>query len=155
MMVAAALALAAAGVGQVDGAQCGSAGRPAVLVHVAGLKAGRGRVRVQAYGPDPRTFLEKGRYVRRVEANANGRTSMDVCVPLPRAGRYAIAVRHDANASGKSDWNDGGGFSRNPKLSLVKLKPDFDSAAITVGDGPVRTRVVMNYRRGLSIGPVA
>jgi uncharacterized protein (DUF2141 family) len=154
MMMAAALALATASASQSDGSSCGSAHRPAVLVHVAGLKPGGGVVRVQAYGPDPRTFLEKGRYVKRVETPQNGRSSVDVCVALPRAGRYAIAVRHDANRSGKSDWNDGGGFSRNPKLSLMKLKPSFESAVIAVPDGQIRTRVVMNYRRGLSIGPL-
>jgi len=51
-----------------------------------------------------------------------------------------------------SDWNDGGGFSRNPKLSLMG-KPTFGETAIAVS-GRERTSVVMNYRSGLSVRPV-
>ncbi|WP_375419672.1 DUF2141 domain-containing protein [uncultured Sphingomonas sp.] len=79
---------------------------------------------------------------------------MDVCLVLPSAGRYAIAARHDANASGKSDWNDGGAFSRNPKLSLLRMRPRFQDVVIDVPNGGSRIRMVMNYRHGLSIGPV-
>ncbi|HEX8556116.1 MAG TPA: DUF2141 domain-containing protein [Sphingomonas sp.] len=136
-----------------DAAACSDAQASAVLVQVGGLRNGQGTVRVQAYGPDPATFLAKGRWVRRVEVPLNGRRAVDVCLRLPATGRYAVAVRHDANASGKSDWSDGGGFSRNPKLSLLRLKPKFEQSAIAVGRGVTRVGVVMNYRHGLSIGP--
>jgi hypothetical protein len=66
-----------------------------------------------------------------------------------------VAVRHDADANGKSGWNDGGGFSRNPKISLIDLKPTLNEVAIPVGNGVRPVNVVLNYRRGLSIGPVA
>jgi uncharacterized protein (DUF2141 family) len=52
------------------------------------------------------------------------------------------------------DWSDGGGFSRNPKISLMRLKPSFSNVAIPVGNGVKPVNVVLNYRRGLSIGPV-
>jgi hypothetical protein len=55
----------------------------------------------------------------------------------------------------KGDWSDGGGFSRNPKLSLLKLKPSFNQVAVPVGNGVKSVNVVLNYRQGLSIGPVA
>lgn len=133
---------------------CGSAHEPAVLVHVKGLKSGSGRVRVQAYGADAAAFLKKGRWIKRVEAEPAGRRALDVCLPLPAPGRYAIAVRHDANGNGSSDWNDGGGFSRNPRLSLLHMKPAFADVVIAVPPGPAtRVEIVMLYRQGLSIGP--
>lgn len=113
-----------------------------------------GHLRVQAYGADPALFLKKGKWVRRVDVPITGRSSAQVCLALPSAGRFAIAVRHDANANRKSDWNDGGGFSRNPKLSLLRLRPAFEDVAIAVPRGTLHLRVIVNYRRGLSIGPV-
>jgi uncharacterized protein (DUF2141 family) len=132
---------------------CDSPSMPSMTVRVTGLKSGAGKVRVQAYGPGGATFLDKGRWVRRVDMPLNGRRSVDVCVPLPKPGQYAFVIRHDANANRKSDWSDGGGFSRNPKLSLMG-KPSFAQTAVTVGDGPAKTNVVMNYRSGLSVKPI-
>ena len=124
-----------------------------MTVRVTGLKSGAGKVRVQAYGPGASSFLDKGKWVRRVDMPLNGRRSVEVCVPLPRPGQYAFVVRHDANANRKSDMNDGGGFSRNPKLSLLG-KPSFGETAVAVSKGPARTSIVMNYRSGLSVKPI-
>jgi uncharacterized protein (DUF2141 family) len=127
---------------------------PAVLVNVNGFKAPTGRVRVQIY--DSSNFLVKGKRVRRIDLPVTGRGPMQVCVALPKAGNYAVAVRHDVNGNNKSsDWNDGGGFSRNPKLSLLKLKPSYDQVAIPVGNGVKPVSVTLNYRNGLSIGPAS
>jgi len=132
---------------------CDNPSLPTMTVRVTGLKSSTGKVRVQAYGPGAATFLDKGKWVRRVDMPLNGRRSVDVCVPLPRPGHYAFVVRHDANANRKSDWNDGGGFSRNPKLSLMG-KPSFAQTAVSIGNGPATTTVVMNYRQGLSVKPI-
>lgn len=153
--IAAAL-VPASGNGQAldsDSAACTDPQAAALRVHVSGFKNGIGIVRVQAYGPNPADFLQKGKWVRRVEVPLNGRSSLDVCLRLPARGRYAVAVRHDANASGKSDWNDGAGFSRNPRLSLANLKPSFEKVSVTAGRGATRVPIVMNYRHGLSIRP--
>ena len=75
-------------------------------------------------------------------------------MPLPRSGQYAFIVRHDANANRKSDWNDGGGFSRNPRLSLTNLRPNFNRVAIDVGRAVQPVNVVLNYRYGLTVRPV-
>ena len=80
---------------------------------------------------------------------------MRICVALPRAGSYAVAVRHDVDGNGRSGWSDGGGFSRNPDISLTNLRPRYQNVAVNVGDGPLPVRVVLNYRFGLSIRPVA
>jgi uncharacterized protein (DUF2141 family) len=130
---------------------CDNPSLPTMTVRVTGLKTGAGKVRVQAYGASG--FLGKGAWVRRVDVALDGRRSVEVCVPLPKAGQYAFVVRHDANANRKSDWNDGGGFSRNPKLSLMG-KPSFGQTAVAVPNGPAKTNVVMNYRSGLSVKPV-
>ncbi|HEV2865622.1 MAG TPA: DUF2141 domain-containing protein [Allosphingosinicella sp.] len=155
-----ALALAAAlpGAAQAaigpDAAACrpGSPG-PALVVNVTGFKARTGNVRVNVYGPDPRLFLERGRYVRQINLRVSAGGNMPICVRLPRAGRYAVAVRHDVDGDG-NDWGDGGGFSRNPRLSLTNLRPGYNNVAFNVAGGIQGITVVLNYRFGLSIHPV-
>jgi uncharacterized protein (DUF2141 family) len=137
-----------------DAASCrAGSGEAAMLVNVSGFKARAGRVRVQVYNGS--NFLVKGKRVRRVDLPVTA-ASMPICVALPGPATYAVAVRHDLDGDNdKGDWSDGGGFSRNPKLSLLKLKPSFNQVAVPVGKGPKAVNVVLNYRNGLSIGPVA
>ena len=135
-----------------DAAACRGDG-PALLVNVNGFKARTGNVRVNVYGSDPRLFLERGRYVRQIELRVTRAGNMPICVRLPRAGRYAVAVRHDVDGDG-SDWGDGGGFSRNPRLSLTNLRPSYNRVAFNVASGVQNVGVVLNYRFGLSIRPV-
>ncbi len=132
---------------------CSKGNVPAVLVRVSGLKNGAGKVRVQAYGPGAASHLKKGGWAGRVDVPLGGRRSLDICLPLPAAGQYSVAVRHDGNANRKSDWNDGAGFSRNPKLSLLG-RPSFGQTAVAVRRGPTRVNVVLNYRSGMSVGPI-
>ena len=132
---------------------CSRGNVPAVLVHVTGLKNGAGKVRVQAYGPGSANYLKKGAWAGRVDVPLGGKRSIDICLPLPAAGQYSVAVRHDSNANRKSDWNDGAGFSRNPKLSLLG-RPSFGQTAVPVKAGPTKINVVLNYRNGMSVGPV-
>ncbi len=159
-ILAAALTTASAGAGAAvlgpDAAACapGAAG-PALLVRVDGFKAHTGMMRVQLYGSNPADFLAKGRKLRRIDVPVDPRGVMDVCVALPATGDYAVAVRHDVDGSGKSSWDDGGGFSRNPKLSLLSLKPDFGNVVIRAEGGVKRLDVTLQYRKGLSIGPIA
>jgi uncharacterized protein (DUF2141 family) len=155
----AAMALAPAASAQAalgpDAAACASgSNRPAVLVSVNGFKNRAGRVRVQLYGSNPADFLARGKKLRRIDLPVTGAGAMNVCVAVPSPGKYAVAVRHDADGNGKSGWNDGGGFSNNPKISLLDLKPSHREVAISVGRGIKPVNVVLNYRRGLSIGPV-
>ena len=131
--------------------QCDAGSTAKLLVTVNGLKNATGRVRVQLY--EQAGFLEKGKWLSRVEAPSTG-GSMTLCIDAPRTGPVAVAVRHDANGNGKSDWNDGGGFSGNPAVSLLKLKPSFEAARITVHPGTNRVTVTMNYRQGFTIAPL-
>ena len=138
-----------------DAAACSNGStRSALLVSVNGFKNRAGRLRVQLYGSNPDDFLSKGKKLRRIDLPVTGSGAMNVCVAVPKPGLYAIAVRHDADANGKSGWNDGGGFSNNPKISLLDLKPSHRRVAIAVGQGVKPINVVLNYRTGLSIAPV-
>lgn len=128
---------------------------PAVHVEVSGFKAPTGRVRVQAYPATRDSWLEKGAWLSRIDTPVAPRGGkMAFCLPLSDAGSYGIAVRHDVDGSGKSGWNDGGGFSNNPSLSLFSLKPSVTKTAIRVGPGVTRISVVLNYRQGVAIKPI-
>jgi len=130
---------------------CG-AGKPSVLVHVAGFKQPKGKVKVSLYGADADRWLSKGGRISKIKVPVTGR-SMNICMPVPAPGQYAVAVHHDFNVNGERDRQDGGGYSRNPKVSLLHPKPSFSKAAFAVGNGPARVGVTMLYIRGLSVGP--
>lgn len=128
---------------------------PAVHVEVRGFKAATGRVRVQTYPATKARWLEKGAWISRIDTPVSPNDGkMAFCLPVPEAGAYGIAVRHDVDGSGKSGWNDGGGFSNNPSLSLLSLKPSAGKTAIRVGSGITRISVVLNYRQGVTIKPI-
>ncbi len=138
-----------------DAAACrAGSDRPAILVTVAGFKQRTGNVRVALYGSNPAAFLERGQTMRKIDLPVTGTGPMRICVAVPRAGRYAVAVRHDLDGNGRSGWSDGGGFSRNPRISLISLRPSYENVAVQVGAGVLPVNVVLNYRFGLSIRPV-
>ena len=130
-----------------------TAGKPSVLVHVAGFKRPTGNVKVSLYGSESH-WLVKGGRISRVKVPVTGRV-MDICMPVPAPGRYAVAVHHDYNVNGERDRQDGGGYSRNPKISIFNPKPPFSKAAFTVGNGPSKVGVTLIYLKGFSVGPVA
>jgi uncharacterized protein (DUF2141 family) len=127
-------------------------GKPSVIVHLAGFKQAAGKVKVSVYGSDSSRWLAKGGRVTKLKVPVTAK-SMDVCLPVPAPGRYAVAVHHDLNVNGQRDRQDGGGYSRNPKVNLLNPKPAFSKAAFEVGNGPARVGVRLLYIRGLSVGP--
>jgi uncharacterized protein (DUF2141 family) len=137
-----------------DAGVCRSGGQ-AVLVTINGFRQRTGNIRVAIYGSDPRLFLARGQTLRKINVPVTAAGPMRICVALPGPGRYAVAVRHDVNGNNHSDWSDGGGFSRNPRVSLTNLRPRYENVAINVGRGVTPVSVVLNYRFGLSIRPVA
>jgi uncharacterized protein (DUF2141 family) len=135
-----------------DAAVC-RAGQPSILVNVQGFSQRTGNVRVALYG-NPSTFLDRGATMRKINLPVTPGGPMRICIAVPRPGRYAIAVRHDVDGdNARGDWSDGGGFSRNPRISLLRLRPSFDAVAVNVGQGVLGVNVVLNYRYGLSIRP--
>lgn len=149
--IAAAPAAAQPILGQHANACRGNQG--AVLVTVDGFRERTGNLRVQLYRAD-RTFLARGQWLQRIDLPVTRSGPMRVCVPVAQPGSYAIAVRHDMDGNGSSGWNDGGGFSRNPRISLTNLRPSASAVAIQVGRSVLPINVVLNYRYGLSIRPV-
>ena len=134
------------------------AGEPAMLVHVTGFKSRTGTLRVQSYGGDPDRYFDKGTYLKRIEVPVPATGALDVCLPVPASGRYAVSVRHDVDGSGKTDKSDGGGMSGNPHLSLfdlmLKRKPAPDQVAVEVGHGVKIVPITLNYLAGGSFRPV-
>lgn len=134
-------------------------GAPSVIARVSGLKTRTGTVRVQIYASNKATFLEKRQWLHRVDIRATPRGSMDICVPVPRAGVYVVSVRHDVNSNGKSDRPDGAGFSGNPKLAITDLvfkrKPNLARVSFTVNGSARVVPIVLNYAQGLQFKPVA
>lgn len=142
-----------------DAAACrtGAAGS-AALVRVHGFKDGVGELRVQLYSDVPDDFLASGKKLRRVvvpvPSPAVPGDEMDVCIQLPKTGRFAVAVLHDRDADHKlSIWRDGVGFSNNPRIGLGK--PDISEVLFDARPGVSTINVVLNYRSGLAVRPLA
>ncbi len=135
-----------------DTAVC-AAGKPALLVRVNGLKQATGTLKLSVYGNEPSVYLKKQGRLRRIKVPVHGRGPIDVCVAVPKAGRYAVAVHHDLNGNGDKDRHDGGGYSNNPRVSITNLRPSFAQTAVSVGKSPARVAVRLLYVRGLSVGP--
>ena len=159
LALAAPLAAARATTAGIDPAACQAGSHaPAVLVKIEGFKRVGGNLRVQVYGGDPAQFVKGGERLLRADLPVRGAPA-EVCIALPAPGRYAIAVRHDVDGDGKGGINDGGGFSRNPAISLAdalsRRMPRYEDVAIAVGAGPRPIDIVLNYRQGLSIRPLA
>ncbi len=127
-------------------------GKPAMLVRVSGLKKPSGTIKVAVYAAQG--YLAKGGKLRKVVVPVRSTGPMDVCIAVPKAGQYAVAVHHDLNGNGDKDPNDGGGYSGNPTLSIMNLKPPFGKTAVRVGAAPRHVTVLLQYRDGLSIRPV-
>ena len=72
---------------------------------------------------------------------------MSFCVPVPTAGNYGIAVRHDRNANGKTDIReDGGGFSNNPNITIFNLgKPSVGKVSFYAGTGVTKITINLKY----------
>lgn len=125
-------------------APCPEDGRGAFLfVTVTGITNDEGNVRVQVYSEKPDEFLASGKKVTRVDVPTNS-DDTQVCVPLPRPGKYAIAVMHDRNANGRADiFSEGFGFSNNPKLGLGP--PDHEEVVTMADEGVTELDISLTY----------
>jgi uncharacterized protein (DUF2141 family) len=119
---------------------------PAVRITVTGVKASSGMLRVQLYRATKADWLEKGRWLNRIELPARAGT-MTVCMPAPQAGSYGIAIRHDVNGNGETDLTqDGGGMSNNPSVNVFNLgKPSHSKVAFSLGNEVKAITVRMRY----------
>lgn len=128
-----------------DMSKCGAGKGPAIQVNVRGIKGLTGKIRVQNYPATSAAWLTKGRWLHRLEARASS-GALNFCIPLSASGKYAIAVRHDKNANGKTDISsDGGGFSNNPSINVLNLgKPSVGKVAFSAGPGV--TTIIVNLK---------
>lgn len=134
---------------------------PALLVEVTGLKDRRGLLKLELYPANDVDFLQDdnilvaaGKVFRRVEVSVPRASPVAMCIRAPAAGTYAVSLLHDRDSDRRFGLSvDGIGFGGNPKLGWSK--PKAAAASVRVGSGPTRTRIVLNYRRGLlSFGPI-
>ncbi|GMN03360.1 DUF2141 domain-containing protein [Erythrobacter sp. MTPC3] len=125
---------------------CAPGAGPAVRVTVNGIKSSSGKIRVQVYRGTKSEWLEKGRWLNRIEMPAR-KGKMTFCLPVPASGTYAIAARHDANGNGSTDIReDGGAMSRNPSINIFNLgKPSVDKTRFTVGEQAGSIAITMKY----------
>ena len=129
-----------------DLARCNAGTGPALLVTLTGVKASSGKIRVQTYRATKGEWMEKGKWLSRIEVAAKA-GSMSFCLPVPEAGTYGVAVRHDVNGNGKTDFSDdGGGMSNDPSINIFNLgKPSYTKVGVAVRNEVKSIRITMKY----------
>lgn len=132
-----------------DLSKCASGQGPAVRVRISGLKSSSGNLFVRTYKASSRDWLKSKRYLTRLDV-APRAGSMTVCVPLPSAGQYAIAVQHDVNGNRSTDFStDGAGMSNNPDIGSflgIPRPPSVGKAAFSAGTGVTSLSIRVRYR---------
>lgn len=142
-----------------DAAKCmPGGGHSAILVDVGGFKSRAGTVRVRVFGGATSTYFDKKKALLRTEIPVPRAGPVAICMPVERPGVYAVDVRHDSNANGKTDRSDGGGASGNPHVTLFDMlfsrKPDPKIVQIRVGSGTTVVPVTLTYLQGGSLKPI-
>lgn len=133
---------------------------PALLVTATGLKDRQGRLKLEVYPSNDTDFLQddnilinQGKTFRRVEETLAPSGAVTLCVRLPGPGAYSVSLLHDRDLNRKFGWTiDGIGFTGNPRLGWSK--PRAAAARVNAGAGLTRTNIVLNYKRGLGVGPL-
>lgn len=138
--------LAAAG---LAGILAGPAIAADLEVEVHGIRSGDGRLFVAVHSPETReTFPASTGMVAALQLNAHYGTIRFVLRDLP-PGRYAVAAFHDENGNGDLDTNllgipsEGVGFANDAPSNFGP--PDFESAALTLGDAPAAAAMTLRY----------
>ena len=135
-------------VGPNDMSLCAPGKGPAVRITVSGMKSSTGHLFVRTYPANKHDWLKSKRYIMKVEATPN-EGGVAVCVPLPSAGDYAIAIQHDVNGNRKTDFStDGAGMSNNPTISTflgIPRPPALEKVRFTAGEGVTRMAIAIRY----------
>lgn len=146
-----------------DAAACAAgSGETAVLLEVDGFRNRQGTLRIELWPGTERDFLRdhhqlvaEGLPYRRVTVAPPADGPAMVCVRLPGPGTYALGAFHSPAGVRKFDVRaDGGTFTRNPRLGLLKTRPRASDVAVTYGPGLNTERVTLNYLQGLSFRPL-
>lgn len=141
-----------------DAAACAPGGGPAILADLTGLKDRKGSLKLELYPAnegdflkDDRDLIAQGKFFRRVRVATPSSGGVEVCIRVPRPGRYALFATHDRDGKNKFNFfSDGAGFPSNRKLGMSR--PKLQEAVIDVGSGVTRTTIKMQYLRGVLSG---
>ena len=141
-----------------EAALCAAGNSPAMLVRVIGLKNRTGTLRLRSFGGSSATYFDKKAYLKRIQIDLPANGPVELCLPVPRPGVYAVDLRHDVNLNEKSDRADGAGASGNPKVSLIDIifgkRPAASKVAVSVGAGVTIVPIVVKYLQGGSLKPI-
>ena len=118
-------------------------------IEVRGVRSADGRVYVAVHGPESKdTFPSGDDIVSGLREPARIGTLRFVVSDLPE-GRYAVNAFHDENNNGELDTNlvgipsEGYGFANDPSTTFGP--PDFEDAAVTVGEASGVVVLTMSY----------
>ena len=129
--------------------KCSAGNGPAVRLRITGLKNSSGNLFVRTYKATSGDWLKSKRYLSRLDARPS-KGAMTVCIPVPSAGRYAIAVQHDINGNRQLDFStDGAGMSNNPGIGSflgIPRPPSVGKAAFSAGSGVTNLSIRVRYR---------
>lgn len=149
-------ASADAGVLGSDAAACTSGQGPAILASIVGLKDRKGELKLELYPAnqqdflrDDRDLIREGKLFRRVRVPTPAAGGVQLCMRVPRPGRYALLFTHNRDGKNKfSIWADGAGFASN--LRLGRSRPRLEQAIVEVPAGVASVTIRAQYLRGLS-----
>ena len=138
-----------------EASACVAGGGAAILATLTGLKDTKGDLKLELYPAtaddflkDDRDLIAAGRTFRRVRIVTPHTGSVQLCIRVPRPGRYALLATHDRDGHNKFNiFSDGAGFPSN--RTLGRSRPKLDEALIDVGTGVAKTTIRMQYLRGL------
>ena len=160
LLLAFAAAPAPADVLGEDAAACRANG-PAILATVTGMKDRRGELKLELYPAneqdflrDDRDLIREGKLFRRIRVPTPQTGIVQLCIRVPRPGRYALLFTHNRDGKNKfSIWSDGAGFASNQKLG--RSRPQLRQAIVDVPAGVASVFIRAQYLRGLSgFGPI-
>lgn len=142
-------AVSSAGILGPQPALCSAGAEPSILVRVSGLKNRAGKLRVRTFTGNPANYFDRTKTLQRFEYVVPAVGPIDVCVPVPAPGVYALDVRHDVNNNSDTDRADGIGASGNPKMTLFSIifgrRPPAAQVQFRVGSGTAVVPVVVRY----------
>jgi uncharacterized protein (DUF2141 family) len=110
-----------------------------MLISVRNIKDPRGVITVDLHGDNPATWLKKGAKIGRFRVHAQ-KGEVEICIPLAKAGDYAVAVYQDKDLSFNMNKNFLGlpsepyGVSNDPPMSFGP--PNLKDSLVTV-QGPL------------------
>lgn len=148
-------ASADAGVLGGDAPACASGG-PAILANIVGLKDRKGELKLELYPANSQDFLRddrdlvrEGKLFRRVRVPTPPSGGVQLCMRVPRPGRYALLFTHNRDGKNKfSIWADGAGFASNQRLG--RARPKLQQAIVDVPAGVASVTIRAQYLHGLS-----